>query len=238
MGVKVATTTPYNPRSDGQAEHTNRVVEDMLRTFVDDHPEDWDLWCTNVEFAINDSRNESMGFSPFEMTSPSPPMSQLDLFVDAALEDDPDLRKHTKGAGTALEFASKFRDILETARARLELAQQKQRAQFDSRHHQRELGLGTWFRWRPSTLRRKLRIRKLTASWGLAWHGPLPITERFYSDGQLVLPEEDRGAPVAYRLKLPGGFHCAVWSNETGLGLGLHAPKPKHANQRRTSGEF
>ncbi|KAK3279633.1 hypothetical protein CYMTET_12495 [Cymbomonas tetramitiformis] len=55
MGVKVATTTPYNPRSDGQAEHTNRVVEDMLRAFVGDHPEDWDLWCTNVEFAINDS---------------------------------------------------------------------------------------------------------------------------------------------------------------------------------------
>eukprot|EP00854_Cymbomonas_tetramitiformis_P003080 gene3080-biopygen3021 len=27
MGVRVASTTPYNPRSDGQAEHTNRVIE-------------------------------------------------------------------------------------------------------------------------------------------------------------------------------------------------------------------
>ncbi|KAK3286397.1 hypothetical protein CYMTET_6048 [Cymbomonas tetramitiformis] len=49
-------TTPYNPRSDGQrAEHTNRVVEGMLRSFVDGNPEDWDLYSTNVEFAINDS---------------------------------------------------------------------------------------------------------------------------------------------------------------------------------------
>eukprot|EP00854_Cymbomonas_tetramitiformis_P034322 gene34322-biopygen25506 len=87
MGVKVATTTPYNPRSDGQAEHTNRVIEDMLRSFVEDHPEDWDLWCTNVEFAINDSRNESTGFTPFELVCPIPPMTQLDLFLEAALKD-------------------------------------------------------------------------------------------------------------------------------------------------------
>eukprot|EP00854_Cymbomonas_tetramitiformis_P019244 gene19244-biopygen19858 len=111
----------------------------MLRSFVDDHPEDWDLWCTNVEFVINDSRNESTGISPFEMTSPSPPMSKLGLFVDAALKD---LRKRTKGEGIAFEFPSRFHDILEEARARLELAQQKQRAQFDSRYHQREFVIG------------------------------------------------------------------------------------------------
>ncbi|KAK3252913.1 hypothetical protein CYMTET_37819 [Cymbomonas tetramitiformis] len=189
MGVKVATTTPYNPRSDGQAEHTNRVVEDMLRTFVDDHPEDWDLWCTNVEFAINDSRNESTGFSPFEMTSPSPPMSQLDLFVDAALEDNPDLRKRTKGEGTALEFASKFRDIMETARARLELAQQKQRAHFDSRHHQREFAIGDLVWVEAKHLTEKVKDKETYRKLGPRWHGPLPITERFYSDGQLVVVE-------------------------------------------------
>ena len=206
MGVKVATTTPYNPRSDGQAEHTNRVVEDMLRSFVEDHPEDWDLWCTNVEFAINDSRNESTGFSPFEMTSPSPPMSQLDLFVDAALEENPELRKRPKGEGTAFEFASRFRDILEEARARLELAQQKQRAQFDSRHHQREFAIGDLVYVEAKHLTEKVKDKETYRKLGPRWHGPLPVTERFYSDGQLVLPEEDRGSPVAYRLKLPGGW--------------------------------
>eukprot|EP00854_Cymbomonas_tetramitiformis_P018101 gene18101-biopygen18674 len=43
MGVKVARTTPYNPRLDGQAEGTNRVVEDMLRSFMDANAADWDL---------------------------------------------------------------------------------------------------------------------------------------------------------------------------------------------------
>ncbi|KAK3285935.1 hypothetical protein CYMTET_6477 [Cymbomonas tetramitiformis] len=84
MGTKVASTTPYNPRSDGQAEHTNKVVEDMLRSFVGSNPDDWDMWCANVEFAINDTRSDVTGFAPFELVLGHSPMSQLDLFLQAA----------------------------------------------------------------------------------------------------------------------------------------------------------
>ena len=86
MGVRVASTTPYNPRSDGQAEHTNRVVEYMLRSFVDVNPGDWDLFATNVEFAVNDSRSDVTGFTPFELCYGVSPMSQLDLFLEAAVQ--------------------------------------------------------------------------------------------------------------------------------------------------------
>ncbi|KAK3282226.1 hypothetical protein CYMTET_10029 [Cymbomonas tetramitiformis] len=86
MGVRVASTTPYNPRSDGQAEHTNRVVEDMLRSFVGANPDDWDLYMTNVEFAINDSRSDVTGFTPFELCYGVSPMSQLDLFLEAVAD--------------------------------------------------------------------------------------------------------------------------------------------------------
>ena len=87
MGVKVARTTPYNPRSDGQAEHTNRVIEDMLRSFVDANVAEWDLFATNVEFAINDSRSEATGYTPFELCCGVSPLSQLDLFLEAARGD-------------------------------------------------------------------------------------------------------------------------------------------------------
>ncbi|KAK3250331.1 hypothetical protein CYMTET_40292 [Cymbomonas tetramitiformis] len=46
--------------------YANRVVEDMLRSFVGTNPEDWDLYMTNVQFAINDSRSDVTGFTPFE----------------------------------------------------------------------------------------------------------------------------------------------------------------------------
>ncbi|KAK3253788.1 hypothetical protein CYMTET_36970 [Cymbomonas tetramitiformis] len=93
MGVRVASTTPCNPRSDDQAEASNRVVEDMLRSFVGANTDDWDLYATNVEFAINDSRSEATGFTPFELCYGVSPMSQLDLFLEAATEPGAQRRK-------------------------------------------------------------------------------------------------------------------------------------------------
>ncbi|KAK3243516.1 hypothetical protein CYMTET_46834 [Cymbomonas tetramitiformis] len=143
----------------------------MLRSFVDGHPEDWDLWCTNVEFAINDSRSESTGFSPLEMVCPTPPMSQLDLFVTAALDESPMTRMKKGGEGVAVEFSQRFRVILEEARHKLEMAQQRQRAQFNSRHQQQEhqqqehqLGDRVWVEARHLTGRVKM-IRRCTAHW-------------------------------------------------------------------------
>ncbi|KAK3251091.1 hypothetical protein CYMTET_39547 [Cymbomonas tetramitiformis] len=201
MGVRVASTTPYNPRSDGQAEASNRVVEDMLRSFVGANADDWDLYATNVEFAINDSRSEATGFTPFELCYGVSPMSQLDLFLEAAAE--PGAQRRKGGVGTAHEMAVKFSSQLRDARARLELAQQRQRAQFDQRHSQQEYQVGDLVWIEAKHLTEKLMDRKLCRKLGRRWHGPVPVVERFYSDLQAELPEAERGAPVAYRLRLP-----------------------------------
>jgi hypothetical protein len=200
MGTKVASTTPYNPRSDGQAEHTNRVVEDMLRSFVGSNPEDWDLWCANVEFAINDTRSDVTGFTPFELVLGHSPMSQLDLFLQAAQGPS---TKRKGGEGTAHEMASRFAARLEDARTKLELAQQRQRQQFDQRHVVQSFQLGDMVWVEAKHLTENIMDRDSFRKLGPRWHGPLPVTERFFSDLQRELPEMDRGAPVAYRLKLP-----------------------------------
>ena len=200
MGVKVARTTPYNPRSDGQAEGTNRVVEDMLRSFVDANAADWDLYATNVEFAINDSRCESTGFTPFELCCGVSPLSQLDMFLEAARLD---AGRRTGGVGTAHEFAAKFSSQLRDARQRLEMAQQRQRQRFDERHAQRQYAVGDMVWVEAKHLTEKVMDRSLCRKLSKKWHGPLPVVERFFSDAQMELAEADRGAPVAYRLKLP-----------------------------------
>ena len=200
MGVKVARTTPYNPRSDGQAEHTNRVIEDMLRSFVDANVTDWDLFATNVEFAINDSRNEATGYTPFELCCGVSPLSQLDLFLEAARGD---AGRRQGGVGTAHEFAAKFSSQLRDAKHRLELAQQRQREQFDRRHVQREYAIGDLVWIEAKNLTEKVMDRSLCRKLTKRWHGPVPVVERFFSDVQAAQPEADRGAPVAYRLRLP-----------------------------------
>eukprot|EP00854_Cymbomonas_tetramitiformis_P018875 gene18875-biopygen19482 len=39
----------------------------MVRCYVAENQEDWDLWVTPVEYAINDSKSAVTGFSPFEL---------------------------------------------------------------------------------------------------------------------------------------------------------------------------
>eukprot|EP00854_Cymbomonas_tetramitiformis_P012069 gene12069-biopygen12415 len=99
------------------------------------NPEDWDLWYANVEFGINDTRSDVTGFTPFELVLGYSPMSQLDLFLQAATGQ----HSKRKGGEAGTSLARAFT------------------------HHR----------------------------------------ERFFSDHQRELPEIDRGAPVAYRLKLP-----------------------------------
>eukprot|EP00854_Cymbomonas_tetramitiformis_P026173 gene26173-biopygen27085 len=116
-----------------------RIVEDMLRSFVDDNPEDWDLYATNVEFAINESRSDVVGFNPFELCYGVSPMSQLDMFLEAAQTTS---GRRKGGVGTAHEWASRFLSQLRDARSGLELAHQRQRYLFDQRHGQREYAVG------------------------------------------------------------------------------------------------
>eukprot|EP00854_Cymbomonas_tetramitiformis_P034519 gene34519-biopygen32505 len=123
-------------------------------------------------------------------------MSQLDLFIQAATGQH-STRKG--GEGTAHEIASEFAAQLEDAHTKLELAQQRQRHHHTAKSFQ--LGDLVWVDAKHLTENNMDResFRKM----GPRWHGPLPITERFFSDQQRELPEIDRGAPVAYRLKLP-----------------------------------
>ncbi|KAK3270044.1 hypothetical protein CYMTET_21528 [Cymbomonas tetramitiformis] len=149
----------------------------MLRAYVDANQHDWDLWCTPVEYAINDSRSAVTGFTPFELT-------------------------YAVKKGTAHETARQFVRQLQLAREKLLLAQQQQIAQYDARHKSRSYAVGDEV-WVDATyltqpgdrgLHKKLLKKRL---------GPLRVLEVFHSDRQMALPASDRGAPSAYRLQTP-----------------------------------
>ncbi|KAK3267959.1 hypothetical protein CYMTET_23511 [Cymbomonas tetramitiformis] len=173
--------------------------------YAADNQEDSDLWIAPAEYAINDSRSAATGFSPFELVHGHAPATQLDLFLEAALASALHLRGSAK-RGTAHETARGFAEQLQTARASLRLAQQRMIEQFDSRHRSLRLSVGNrvWVDGRhltiPGDRGLKPKLRKLR-------HGPLPIVECLYSDRQMELPQQDRGAPAAYRLELPAKWN-------------------------------
>jgi hypothetical protein len=67
LGIKQSLSTAYHPQTDGQTERTNRVVEDMLRHYVSPTQNDWHKYLPFVEFAINNSKHEATGVTPFSL---------------------------------------------------------------------------------------------------------------------------------------------------------------------------
>ncbi|WMV50389.1 hypothetical protein MTR67_043774 [Solanum verrucosum] len=59
---------PYkiSKRTDGQAEHTIKTLEDMLMACVIDYKGNWDDHLPLIEFAYNNSYHSSIQMAPYE----------------------------------------------------------------------------------------------------------------------------------------------------------------------------
>jgi transposase InsO family protein len=78
LGTKSLLSTAYRPQTDGQTERVNRVLEEILRVFVSPTPDDWDTLLPMAEFAINNARHTSTGFSPFFLNYGRHPRTPFD----------------------------------------------------------------------------------------------------------------------------------------------------------------
>ena len=79
ISVKHAMSTAHHPQTDGQTERMNRVVEEMLRHYVNDRQDDWDLLLPCCEFAINNTYQDSIQTTPFFLNYGYHPTLPVDL---------------------------------------------------------------------------------------------------------------------------------------------------------------
>jgi hypothetical protein len=69
LGTRLRMSTAYHPQSDGQTERANRTLEETLRAYVNERIDDWDEHLVSAEIAVNNSVQESTGFTPFYLNS-------------------------------------------------------------------------------------------------------------------------------------------------------------------------
>ena len=67
VGIKSLMSTSFHPETDGQSERANRTIEEMLRAYVNEKHDDWDLHLAPLELAYNNSKQASTRFTPFFM---------------------------------------------------------------------------------------------------------------------------------------------------------------------------
>ncbi len=77
VGVQHHMSTAYHPQTDGQSERTIQVLKEVLRTYVDPHQSDWDVWLPLAQFAVNNSWHESIQTTPFYLNHGAHPRTPL-----------------------------------------------------------------------------------------------------------------------------------------------------------------
>ena len=78
-GVQLSMSSGNHPETDGSTERVNRVVEEMVRCYIDYSQTNVYALLPDLQFAINDSPRSDTGLSPFQMLRGVTPLRPVDL---------------------------------------------------------------------------------------------------------------------------------------------------------------
>jgi len=120
LDIRQAFSTSFHPQTDGQTEIMNRNLEDVLRHYVSPYHDDWDEHLFTAEFAINNSKNGTIGMSPFMALYGRQPLTPIHLAVKAKLSGY---------VPKADLFLTQYTDRLEYAKKCVSQAQERQATQ-------------------------------------------------------------------------------------------------------------
>ena len=67
LGIKQYKSSAYHPESQGALERFHQTLKNMIRSYCFDTEKDWDEGIHLLLFAVRESVQESLGFSPFEL---------------------------------------------------------------------------------------------------------------------------------------------------------------------------
>ena len=160
MGIKKSRTTAYHPQGDGQVERQNRTLQEILSSFVGEHPENWDLYVDQAVYAYNTSRHETTGYSPYELVFGREPRMPIEVDLGVPLQNP---RSHSE---YAREVRQAIRNSTEIAQKNLYAAKKRQALYADRKSKE----------WKPFELGSYVWLRR-PKKWkfGRKWVGPYKV---------------------------------------------------------------
>lgn len=130
LSVKHKLSSAYHPESQGALERFHQTLKSMLRTYCFETGKDWDEGVPLVMFAVRETVQESLGFSPADLVFGHNVRGPLKLFREQLLAE-------TTPQTSVLEYVSSFRERLGRAREmallKLGRTQSKMKTRFDKK---------------------------------------------------------------------------------------------------------
>ena len=105
LEIETALSTAYHPQTDGSSERLNQEIEQVLRTVVNHHQDDWVDWLPLVEFALNNRYHKGLGMTPFYANYGFHPQIGSLPLIDTPIPSVADFVEHIKEVQKTTERA-------------------------------------------------------------------------------------------------------------------------------------
>ena len=168
LSVRQLVTSPYHPICNGLVEKFNGTLKAMLKKVSSEKPRDWDRYIAPLLFAYRGVKQESLGFSPFELLYGRSVRGPMEILRELWTKENMEGEIKTTYE-YVLDLRNRIADTCELARTELAKAQERQRNYYNKRAVNRELKVGG----RVLVLRSNDNNKLL-----MHWQGPYRVTAK------------------------------------------------------------
>ncbi len=139
LGIQQLKSSAYHPESQGALERFHQTLKNMMRSYCFDTGKDWDEGIHLLLFAVRESVQESLGFSPFELVFGHTVRGPLKLLKEKLLSNE---ESELNLLDYVSDFKYKLSKACEVARANLHSTQSKMKLRYDKNSRDRSFKSG------------------------------------------------------------------------------------------------
>jgi len=168
LSVQNLVSSPYHPQCNGLVERFNGTLKAMLRKLCGERPKDWDRYLESVLFAYREVKQESLGFSPFELLYGRTVRGPMAILRELWTQEEPDNDVRTTYQ-YVVDLRNRLEETCQLVKDCLEKASSKAKKHFDKKTRMREMQSGDKTLILLPTAESKLLMQ---------WKGPYQVVDR------------------------------------------------------------
>ena len=146
-------STPYHPASNGLVERFNQTLARMIRSYVQDHPKEWDVHLPLLTAAYRSTVHPATKFTPSYLMLGREVISPVDLTFSSAVTSNSSIPEYVE------DLQSRLFNCYHLARKHLKMAAESQKKNYDTRIIEHTFQVG------DLVYRRNHRAKKLEMPW-------------------------------------------------------------------------